>query len=196
MTVPVASPAAASGQSDDGFGRVPGCGPPLATTAVRAWVSLVILALAVTVLVLQRPPGPLDQADPADQRNGLLLSGPVLPQSLAGQAFGDHVVVLLFQRTAPTPQQMRAWRSELADDRDVRLVLPSQPSGAASFGVPVVVDPGSRLARAVALPRPNDGGTGVGYAVVDSRRTVRYATLDPNWLRNAFEVATIATSVE
>ena len=57
--------------------------------------------------------------------------------------------------------------------------------------VEVVVDPDGRLADAVALPTPVDGGPGIGYAVVDSQRQVRYSTLDPAYLVNAFEVTTI-----
>lgn len=55
----------------------------------------------------------------------------------------------------------------------------------------VVPDPEGRLAAAVGLPRPVDGGPGVGYAVVDADGVVRYSTLDPAWADNAFEVATI-----
>jgi hypothetical protein len=61
--------------------------------------------------------------------------------------------------------------------------------------VEAVSDDEQRLAAAVNRPRPNAGGPGIGYAVVDSDRVVRYSTLDPEWAVNAFEVATIAGSV-
>jgi hypothetical protein len=35
----------------------------------------------------------------------------------------------------------------------------------------------------------------VGYAVVDADRVVRYATLDPDYLTNAFEGTTIVGAV-
>ena len=45
------------------------------------------------------------------------------------------------------------------------------------------------------MPQPVDGGRPVGYAVVDSDRVVRYATLDPDYLSNAFEIETILGAV-
>ena len=41
------------------------------------------------------------------------------------------------------------------------------------------------------MPTPVDGMRPVGYAVVDASRTVRYATLDPVYEKNAFEVDVI-----
>ena len=145
------------------------------------------------VLLLVRPPGPLDQPDLAYQRDGLLRDGPLVPPQVSGVAFGGRTVVLVFARQSPDPARLAAWRDGLSPGRDVLLVLPGPPSGAP--GVPVAVDPAGELARAVALPVPVDGRPGVGYAVVDAARTVRYSTLDPAWLDNAFEVATIARAV-
>ena len=45
------------------------------------------------------------------------------------------------------------------------------------------------------MPVPRDGGPPVGYAIVDPARRVRYATLDPDYVRNAFEVGVIAGAV-
>jgi hypothetical protein len=45
------------------------------------------------------------------------------------------------------------------------------------------------------MPTPVDGGPPVGYAVVDPSRQVRYATLDPQYLINAFEVDVITGAV-
>ena len=180
--------------SDLDLGRVPGLLPPVRPRAAWLWLVALLATLGFVVVALVRPPGPLDQADLAYQRDGLLDDGPVLEQRVAGVEFGDGVLVLLFTRQAPTRDEMRRWVSGLAPGREVRLVLPAPAEG--DLGVPVVVDPAGRLARAVDLPRPNDGGLGVGYAVVDTDRVVRYATLDPSWLDNAFEVKTIAGSVE
>ena len=52
------------------------------------------------------------------------------------------------------------------------------------------------LADAVDMPTPVDGGPPVGYAVVDPDRTVRYATLDPAYLDNAFELDVITGAVQ
>lgn len=175
------------------LGRVPGLLPPVGAVTPWLWLLSLLAVLSVVVIALVRPPGPLDQADLAYQRDGLLDDGPVVEQDVAGVRLGDRVVVLVFDRQAPSPQALRRWTGELTDGRDVRLVLPAPAPGSP---VPVVVDPAGRLARAVDLPTPNDGGRGIGYAVIDASRTVRYSTLDPAWLSNAFEVATIATSVD
>ena len=176
------------------LGRAPGLLPPVRPRAAWLWLAGLLATLSFIVVALVRPPGPLDQADLAYQRDGLLDSGPVVGQQVAGVEFGGRVVVLLFERRAPSRERMSRWMRELAPDRDIRLVLPEPP--AQDLGVPVVVDDTEQLARAVDLPTPNDGGVGVGYAVVDADRVVRYSTLDPSWLGNAFEVATVATSVE
>lgn len=187
-------PGHASVDPDDlALGRVPGLLPPLRPGGAWLWLAALLAVLSFVVVALVRPPGPRDQADLAYQRDGLLRDGPVVPRSVAGVELGGRVVVLLFQRRSPTAGQMQRWLDELSDDREVRLVLPGPAP--APLPVPVAVDPAGALARAVDLPRPNDGGRGIGYAVVDADRVVRYSTLDPSWLRNAFEVKTVATSV-
>ncbi|MDT0278228.1 hypothetical protein [Blastococcus goldschmidtiae] len=144
------------------------------------------------VVVLVRPPGPLDQPDPARQRDGLLLEGPLVPSTVTGVEFGRSPVVLLFDREPPDRQELASWLGEVPRRAEVQLILPEPPAALVDPGlVEVVVDPDGRLADAVALPAPVDGGPGIGYAVVDSRRQVRYSTLDPAYLVNAFEVTTI-----
>lgn len=157
------------------------------------WLAFLLAALVFLVVVLVRPPGPLDQEVLADQRDGLLDAGPALPASVAGVDFGGRVVVLVFEREPPSTRRLAQWRSALAPSRDVVLVLPAAARTLSQ--VPIVVDPAGALAEAVDLPKPRDRGVGIGYAVVDSNRVVRYATLDPSWLSNAFEVATIASTV-
>ena len=155
--------------------------------------ALLTAALAAVVLTVVHLPGPLDEQTLADQRNGLLRGGPTLPAQVGGVPLGGDPVVLLFVRTAPPPADVRAVAAELPARARLRLVVqaplqtrtPAQP-------VPVTVDPDGVLARAVDLPRPRDGGPGVGYAVVDPDRVVQYATLDPSWPTNGFEAATIA----
>lgn len=180
-----------SERSDDPLSpRPPSPRAPLVVVAVLAAL------LAVVVLVLVRPPGPLDQPDPANQRTGLLLEGPQVPAEVAGVAFGERPAVLLFLRDRPDPDRLRDWLEAIPEAAAAYVVLQQETSG---FTVPgdasLVVDPQERLAAAVDLPTPQDVGPGVGYAVVDPARVVRYATLDPEWPANAFEVATIVGAV-
>jgi len=182
--------------TDDAWGRVPGLRPPLPAWAPLAWFAVLALALTVVVVVLVRPPGPLDQSDPADQRNGLLLDGPVVPPEVAGVAFGGRPVVLLFDRELPDAEDLAGWLGGVPPRAEVRLVVPSPGAAPPELtGVPVLADRSGRLAAVVELPAPVDGGPGIGYAVVDSDRQVRYSTLDPAYLTNAFEVATIVGAV-
>lgn len=182
--------------TDDVWGRVPGLRPPLPAWAPLAWFAMLALALTVVILVLVRPPGPLDQSDPADQRDGLLLDGPVLPPEVAGVAFGGRPVVLLFDRELPEPDALARWLGAVSPHAEARLVVPFPGAETTELaGMPVLADRSGRLAAAVGLPTPVDGGPGIGYAVVDSDRQVRYATLDPAYLINAFEVATIVGAV-
>jgi hypothetical protein len=181
---------------DDDWGRVPGLRPPLPAWAPPAWFVVLASVLTVVVVVLVRPPGPLDQPDVAYQRDGLLLEGAVVPGELAGVEFGDRPVVLLFERELPDASALADWLGEVPDRAAVRLVVQEPvPRLMATPQLEIVVDPADRLAEAVDLPTPVDGGRGIGYAVVDSERRVRYSTLDPGYLRNAFEVATIVGSV-
>jgi len=168
-------------------------GPPLAPRVPLTVLVVVAAVLTFVVVVLVRPPGPLDQPDPALQRDGLLRDGPRVPPSVAGVDFGDRTVVLLFERQAPDADDVRVWARDVPDAADVRLVLPEATDVA--FAVETVIDPTGALAAAVALPAPVDGGLGVGYAVVDADRVVRYRTLDPSWPGNGFEIATIVGAV-
>ena len=182
--------------ADDDWGRTVGLRPPLPAWAPLAWFTVLAVVLTVVVVVLVRPPGPLDQPDPAYQRDGLLLGGPVVPPEVAGVEFGERPVVLLFERELPDPSALAQWLGDLPDRAAVRLVLPEPaPRLLEHPQLETVVDPNGRLADAVALPAPVDDGRGVGYAVIDSERRVRYSTLDPAYLSNAFEVATILGSV-
>jgi hypothetical protein len=176
-----------------GWGRIPGRRPPLPSWAPLAWFLALAVVLTFVVVALVRPPGPLDDPDPAYQRDGLLLNGPVLPEQVAGVDFGGRVVVLLFVRDVPPADELAEWAAAVPEPAEVRVVLPA--SATDDLPVPAVMDPRHRLALAVGMPEPVDGARPVGYAVVDADRVVRYATLDPDYLTNAFEVTTIVGSV-
>lgn len=166
---------------DTAWGRLPGAVPPLQTWVPAVVAAVVALVLTLVVVLLVRPPGPLDDPDPADQRDGLLLAGPVLPPEVAGDRFGGRPVVVLFERDDPAGPAFQAWKAVVADD-----------------GVELVVRvgrAGDELARLVGMPAPVDGMRPVGYAIIDASRTVRYATLDPAYEKNAFEVDVITGAV-
>ncbi len=178
---------------DEQWGRHAGRRPPLPSWAPLVWFAGLAAALTFVVVALVRPPGPLDDPDVAYQRDGLLLDGLVVPPQVAGVSFGERPVVLLFERQEPEAERLADWASEVADGAETVLVLPQGPA----VGVPLrtVIDPSGALAGAVGMTVPVDGGRPVGYAVVDSERVVRYATLDPEYLTNSFEVATITGAV-
>lgn len=193
---PVARMGAVS-RDDARWGRVPGAEPPLKPRMPLLFALISGLVLAAVVLFLVRTPGGMDEHSFADQRNGLLARGPRVPAEVSGVQFGGRVVVLLFLRSVPHEQDVRRWSAGLGNTVTVRVIVQgSAPANGPGFAdLPLVFDPAQALARVVLLPRPNDGGPGVGYAVVDSHRLVRYSTLDPSWAGNGFEVATIAGAV-
>lgn len=178
---------------DGAWGRAPGRRPPLPGWAPLAWFAALAAVLTFVVVALVRPPGPLDDPDPAYQRDGLLLSGPIVDDEVLGIDFGGRPVVLIFVRTPPGPEELGTWATSIPDVADAYVVLP-QPT-TAELPLPTVVDPRGEFADAVDMPQPVDGGRPVGYAVVDSERVVRYATLDPEYLTNAFEIETILGAV-
>ena len=192
MAAPTATRTAPA-KADPAYGRTPGLRPPLPAWAPLAWFSAFAAVLAFVVVALVRPPGPLDDVDPAFQRDGLLLDGPVVPQELVDVEFAGRPVVLLFVRDLPQPDELAQWLTAVPDDADVRVVVP-QPT-TTQLPAPIVVDPLNKLSDAVKMPRPVDGGRPVGYAGIDSDRVVRYATLDPAYLTNAFEITTILRAV-
>ncbi len=168
---------------DRSWGRLPGASPPL-----RWWLPLaVFLAAAITltslIVLIVRAPGQLDDPDPANQRDGLLMDGPRLPSQLAGVSFGGRPVVLLFERTAPNGAGYAAWRDTVSDDGVALVVVVAGSPEAAE------------LTAAVDIPTPVDGGPPIGYAVIDAAGVVRYSTLDPMYELTAFEVDVITGAI-
>ena len=166
---------------DAQWGRLPGAKPPLRWWIPAAVAAVAALVLTFVVVAIVRPPGPKDDPVAADQRDGLLLDGPRLPPEVDGARFGERPVVVLFDRAEPSGRAYEQWKAVVADD-GVDLIV---RTGAA----------GEELSRLVGMPTPVDGGRPVGYAIVDPARQVRYATLDPKYLANAFEVDVITGAV-
>lgn len=177
----------------EAWGRTAGRPPPLPEWTPLVWFVALAGVLTFVVVALVRPPGPLDDPDPARQRDGLLLSGPVVPERVLSVDFGGEPVVLLFLRRLPEAGELADWIAAVPERADLRVVLPVPTDD--DVAVAPVLDPLNRLAGVVEMPVPVDGGRPVGYAVVDSDRVVRYATLDPNYLANAFEIRTIVGAV-
>ena len=166
---------------DADWGRLPGAEPPLRWWIPAAVAALAALVLTLLVVLVVRPPGPLDDPAAGDQRDGLLLDGPVLPAQVDGVEFGGRPVVVLFDREQPSGPAFEQWQNAVSDD-----------------GVDLIVKVGAdgdELADRLGIPTPVDGGRPIGYAVVDPARTVRYATLDPVYPQNAFEVDVITGAV-
>ena len=90
-------------------------------------------------------------------------------------------MIVLFERKQPQGPAFEQWKAAVSDE-GVELVV---RVGAA----------GDELAERIGMPRPVDGRRPVGYAVVDPSGTVRYATLDPVYPQNAFEVDVITGAV-
>lgn len=180
---------------DARWGRIPGSRPPLPVWSPAVFSGLLGLILTLVVVLVVRPAGPMDQASLADQRNGLLLNGPTVASEVEGVAFGGEPVVLLFLRDTPDGARVSTWAAAVPDTARVVAVVQSGDATADLQGIQLVRDEEQQLAEAVDLPEPNASGPGIGYAVVDSERVVRYSTLDPSWSENAFEVATIVGSV-
>lgn len=158
--------------------------PPVRWWAPAAVFAALALALVMVVLRLVPSPGPLDDPDPARQRDGIVRDGPQLPVTLGGVRFGGQLTVLLFERTAPTGPNLQRWRAEVSHGGAVPVVCVAGSTGCAE------------LASRVGLATPTDGGAPVGYAVVDQVRRVRYATLDPAYLQNTFEVNVITRAIQ
>ena len=94
--------ACCDGPHDARWGRPPARRAAAAALVVAGAVfAVAAVVLAVVVTVVVRGPWPLDDPAPADQRDGLLLSGPTLPREVADGVFGARPVVLLFERDVP-----------------------------------------------------------------------------------------------
>ncbi len=121
---------------------------------------------------------PLDDSNPAYQRPGLLLpprAAPSAPVNELGVPRPHRRAVVFFVRAEGHPK-LRSAVDEWAWPPDVDVAI---------------IGDDAALAATYGLRRPRDGGTPVGYAVVDQRGRVRYATLDPHVTRHLREVETV-----
>jgi len=143
-------------------------------------------------------PGPLDDPSRGEQRPGFLID-PDEARVVRGldipAPIGVRPVFVAFGRQPPDPAELRDGLEDVAPGVASVLVLARGSGGGAATGVPVVLDARGRVADAVGLDSPRDGGPPIGYALIDRSARVRYATLDPTWTRQGFEVALITRAV-
>jgi hypothetical protein len=182
---------------DARWGRIEQVRPPLPAWApLAAWLAIAFV-LSLVVIVLVGEPGPLDDPQQGDQRAGLLIDPEearnVRELGLPGRPVGRRPVFLAFARRPPSPASLRSALDDLPTAFATFLVLPD--TGAAPGPVPAVGDPDRRIAQAVGMAEPKDGGTPIGYAVVDDGGLVRYATIDPRWPDHGDEIGLIAEAV-
>lgn len=168
--------------------------PPTGRGLVAVWLVLAV-GLGALLLVAGVAEGPLDDADQARQRPGVLdlapLPVPAAPVTDSVPRSGRPAVVFFTssERLDGLCAAVRA--GEL--DADVAIVTPA--AGPTCGAAAMVADPAGRLAATYQLRQPDGGGPPVGYAVVDAQRRVRYATLDPTTAEHLFEVRTMLAAL-
>jgi len=156
------------------------------------------IVLALIVLAVIPAPGALDDPNEGDQRPGLLVdvdeARGVAGLKLPGDPVGRVPVVVIFDRRISPPQRLRSFIGDVPGDVAVVLVAsePIDEQPRLPPGVRLVAGSGRRIANALAMPQPRDGGAPVGYAVIDRNARVRYATIDPTYPEHAFEIKIIA----
>lgn len=191
---------AARGQTEDDrdWGRVSGAEPPLCPAApLLLWLAGAIV-LAAVVLGGVRGPGPLDDPEQGNQRPGLLFdvdeARGVAGLDLPGDPVGRVPVLIVLDRSVPSPRRLGSFIRDVPDEVAVVIVVPEtvEERPRLPSGVRLRAGSAGRVAAALGMPQPRAGGAPVGYAVIDAAARVRYATLDPAYEQHGFEVATIA----
>lgn len=154
-------------------------------------VWLIVALLAAALLgVVQLFRGPADDPDPAYQRPGILDLGPLpepAPPVTARLPAPERPTVVFFERSGRLPELCAALPGTGLTAK-AALAVVTAGAGSDCAGVPVVPDPGGRLAAGYGLQVPNDGGYPVGYALVDADGQIRYRTLAPD-LSELYEVS-------
>lgn len=138
----------------------------------------------------------LDDPDPAWQRPGFLDAGP-LPQPATPPAEDlprmGRLAVVFFVRPGGVAQLCRSLARHGLSQGAEEVVVVS--GNGRCQGVDTVEGPSAGLADAYGMRRPRDGGSPVGYAVVDRQGRIRYRTLDPTTAEELDEVDTLLAAV-
>lgn len=160
---------------------------------ITVWLVLAV-GLGGLLILARVARTPLDDADPAYQRPGILDLGQ-LPQPAPAvtkdiPAPGEEAVTF-FVRPDQLAELCRALTEVDLDGQPEVAVVVAGPVAPCSADAAIVADPGGRLADAYGLRVPQGGGASVGYAVVDESGWIRYRTLDPEVADLLGEVETI-----
>lgn len=170
--------------------------PPLAPAAPLLFWAAAAAVLAVLVLAVVPGPGALDDPHEGDQRPGFLQdpdeARSVRGLALPGAPAGRWPVVVIFDRRVPGSEELERFTRNVPKAVDVVLVAADGKPRSFQGRVRGITGDGGRVARAVGMPTPRDGGPPVGYAVIDAAGRVRYATLDPEYSEHGFEVDIVA----
>lgn len=162
---------------------------------VTIWIAAAVL-FGLLLWIARSTESGLDDTDPAWQRPGFLDAGP-LPQPAAPLTEDrpriGRPAVVFFVRPSGVAQLCRSLaRHHLGEWADEVMVV---SGNGRCQGVATVEDPSAGLADAYGMRRPRDGGSAVGYAVVDRQGRIRYRTLDPTTAEELGEVDTLLGAV-
>lgn len=159
---------------------------------------VVAVGFGVLLGVARAMESPLDDADPAYQRPGIIDLGPLphpAPQLGENLPTPGKSMVAFFVRAEVAADLCRSLaESNFGDGADLAIVS-SGDSDPACPDATFVTRETESLAAAYGLREPRSGGAPVGYVVVDSRGLIRYRTLDHEPARGLAEVATILRAV-
>ena len=153
---------------------------------------LISLATVAAVATSQGMLGPHDDTDLAYQRPGMLdlTTAPFHAPSSVVSA-GKLTVVFFVRDRGDAAAITTAYAADDVLNREAQLrVVVASPAvvDGTSATPPLVADPDGRLAAAFHLRAPRDGGSPIGYALVDRHALVRYVTLDPELTKSLPEV--------
>jgi hypothetical protein len=157
---------------------------------------LAALGLGGALIAAQLSRSGLDDPDLALQRPGFLdAQGTPFPAPRITDTIpsAGRRAVIFFTRPQFAPPLGQALLKDpaLRARAQVAVVVSAELPSPIAPEVPVIADPGGRLATAYAMRRPRDGGFPVGYAIVDRAGRVRYRTLDPHVAERLDEVETM-----
>lgn len=164
---------------------------------VRIWLGAVaILGLLVAVSHATREGA--DDPDPARQRPGILDVGdlPAPAPELRPGVPASGVPSVVFFAGRKLDELCRALNGRTWQPASTEVyVVTDLPRNRCGTDVEVVEGSVSRAANAFGLPRPRDGKSPLGYAIVDERGFIRYRTLDPGTPTLLAEVDTMLAAL-
>lgn len=135
---------------------------------------------------------PLNDPDQAHQRTGFVLPPQAEPSPpIADTLRTGHCAIVFFARSLKDQYLFHdlADQADLAQAADLIVVTTDGSKPIIENGIRQFVgDADGSLAQAFGLRPPIDGGTPIGYALVDALGYIRYRTLDPGFMHRADEL--------